>query len=143
MHISFITYGERTGVERMLREMEAQKHLMPMTKGNKKKGVWIPGQVRELPFGVREYICPKESMDMVLRTLEASGHGDYGIKFKKIIYPLIRKFLKLKSIPKYEEEGDKYLWTNNFVSTVVLGIREDGEIVGLYVDDKGWTHERL
>jgi len=26
---------------------------------------------------------------------------------------------------------------------VMLGIREDGEIVGEYIDDKGWTHEAL
>ena len=143
MHISFILYGERSGVERMLREMEGQKHLMPMTKGKKKKGAWIPGQIRELPFGVREYVFCKESLDMVLRTFDANEAGEYGIKFKKLVYPLIRKFLKLKPVPKYEKKGDIYLWNKANLSIVVLGIREDDEIVGIYVDDKGWTHERL
>ena len=37
MHVDFIPYGERSLVEKLLREMEAQKHLLPMTKGKKKK----------------------------------------------------------------------------------------------------------
>lgn len=143
MHISFIPYGERAGVERMLRDMEAQKHLMPMTKGKKKKGAWIPGQIRDLPFGVKEYVFPKESLDMVLRTFNAADSGVYGINFKKLVYPVLRKLLKLKPIPEYEKKGEIYLWVKVFVSVVVLGIREDGEIVGVYVDDKGWTHEAL
>lgn len=143
MHVSFISYGERSCVERMLRDMEAQKHLMPMTKGKKKRGAWIPGAIRELPFGVKEYVFAKESLDMVLRTFNAAESGDYGVSFKRFAYPFLRKFLKLKKIPKYEEKGDIYLWGKAWVSIIVLGIREDGEIVGKHVDDKGWTHERL
>jgi len=145
MHISFIAYGERAGVNRLLNEMEAQKHLMPMTKGKKRKkyrGAWINGQIRELPFGVKEYVFPKESLDRVLTTLHASDKGVYGVNFKKAVFPILRKFLKLKKIPKYKEV-EKYLWTQTFVAIVVLGIREDGEIVGNYIDDKGWTHEAL
>jgi len=37
MHVSFIPYGERGCVEKMLRDMESQKHLMPMTKGKEKE----------------------------------------------------------------------------------------------------------
>lgn len=144
MHVSFIAYGERSCVEKLLRDMEAQKHLMPMVKGKKKKGAWIPGQIRELPFGIKEYVFAKDSLDMVLRTLKAcADHGKYGVSFKNLAYPFIRKFLKLKPIPKYEEKGDVYLWTKAFVSIIVLGIREDGEITGIYIDDKGWTHEAL
>jgi len=143
MHISFIPYGERSCVERLLRDMEAQKHLMPMTKGKKNKGAWIPGQIRELPLGIKEYVCCKESLNMVLRTLNAAKSGEYGVNFKKFLYPFLRKLLKLKKIPKYEEKGEIYLWGKMNVSIIVLGIREDGEIVGIYADDKGWTHERL
>ncbi|KKM93844.1 hypothetical protein LCGC14_1204240 [marine sediment metagenome] len=145
MHVSFISYGERSCVERMLRDMEAQKHLMPMTKGKQKRGAWIPGAVRELPFGVKEYVFAKESLDMVLRTMNAveSYEGVHGINFKAMAYPVLRKILKLKPVPKYDEKGEIYLWGKSFVSIIVLGIREDGEIVGSYVDDKGWTHEAL
>ena len=80
---------------------------------------------------------------MVLRTLNTSGQGVYGISFKRMIYPILRKFLKLKPIPKYEDKGIICMWNKVFVSTLVLGIREDGEIVGEFPDDKGWTHEAL
>lgn len=144
MHVSFIPYGERACVERMLRDMEAQKHLMPMTKGKKKRGAWIPGAIRLLPFGVYEYVFAKESLDMVLRTLDAAkDSGSYGVRFKGVVLSTLRKLLKLKPVPKYEKEGDIYLWGKAHVSLVVLGIREDGEIVGSFVDDKGWKHEAL
>ena len=143
MHVDFIPYGERSLVEKLLREMEAQKHLLPMTKGKKKKGAWIPGQIRELPFGVKEYVFPKGSLDMVLRTFKACKTDAHGINFKKLVYPFLRKVLKLKPIPKYEEKGDVFLWSKIFVGTIVLGIREDGELKGIYIDDKGWLHEAL
>ncbi len=143
MHVSFIPYGERSGVERLLREMESQKHLMPMVKGKQHKGVWIPGQIRELPLGIKEYVFPKESLNRVLRTLDAYGYGEHGISFKKLAYPFLRKLLKLKPIPEYDEKGEKYLWTKTFVTMIALGIREDGEIIGQHIDDKGWKHEAL
>ena len=147
MHIDFVLYGERSSVERMLREMEGQKHFLPMTKGKKNKKIYVPGQIRELPFGIKEYICPKEDRDAVLRTLNAlteNETGVYGVRFKKFVYPFLRKVLKLKPVPKYDRtKGAVYLWNKAHTSSVVLGIREDEEIVGVDVDDKGWTHERL
>ena len=144
MHVDFIPYGERSLVEKLLREMEAQKHLMPMVKGKQKRGAWIPGAIRELPFGVKEYVFAKESLDMVLRTFRAAGTGTvHGISFKKLVYPFLRKVLKLKPTPKYKEKGEVFLWSKIFVSIIVLGIREDKEVTGIYIDDKGWTHEAL
>ena len=144
MHVSFIPYGERSSVERLLREMECQKHLMPMTKGKKKRGVWTPGQIRELPFGVKEYVFCRESLEMVLRTLGKCQDKDYyGVSFKRVIYTTLRKILRLKKIPKIETKGPLYLWNKAFVSIIVLGIREDGDTVEEQKDDKGWTHEAL
>ena len=145
MHVSFILYGDRRCVDTMLRDMEAQKHKMLMWKGKKKKSVWIPGQIRELPFGIKEYVFPKESLDMVLQTFDAIKTDErtgYGIRYKDFAYPMIRKFLRLKKVPKYDNT-DTFLWNKSFVSIIVLGIREDGEVVGEYIDDKGWTHEAL
>lgn len=146
MHIIFIPYGERSGVNRLLNEMEAQKHKLFMTKGKKKKMTWINGQIRYLPFGIVEYVVPKESLDMVLTTFSATQsantESNYGVSFKRLVYPTIRKLLKIKKIPEYKTTL-QYMWTRTFVSIIVLGIREDGKIVGNYVDDKGWTHEAL
>ena len=80
---------------------------------------------------------------MVLRTLNAEDSEGYGINFKRLVMPTLRKLLKLKPIPKYEKKGEIFLWNKAFVSIVVLGIREDGEITGVYIDDKGWKHEAL
>ena len=143
MHVSFIPYGDRSCVEKLLRDMESQKHWLHMTKGKKSQKAAIPGQIRDLPFGIKEYIFPKESLDMVLRSFGACGAGVYGVSFKRMVYPFLRKLMKLKPIPKYDEKGELYLWSKAFVSIVPLGIREDGEIVGKYIDDKGWTHEAL
>ena len=148
MHVSFIPYGERSIVEKLFREMEQQKHLMPMWKkhgkGMRNRQSWIPGQIRQMPGGVYEYVFPKENLDRVLRTMGVAGSGDiYGVNFKKLIYPLLRKVLKLKPVPKYGKEGDVYLWTKMYVAIIILGIREDGDVVGIYTDDKGWTHEAL
>ena len=150
MHISFIPYGERSGVERLLREMEAQKHPLIMWKGKKRikyQSVMISGQIRDLPFGIKEYIVPKESLDLVLNTFATATNsttdGKYGINFKGMIYPLLRKGLKLKKLPKKYKTDKKYTWTQTFISVIVLGTREDNDIVGTYVDDKGWTHEAL
>ena len=145
MHISFIPYGERSCVERMLRDMEAQKYLMPMTKGKKKQSVWIPGQIRYLPFGIHEYVFCKESFDMVLRTFKVAEQeiSRYGINFKTPIYKFLRKILKMKPVPKYEKKGALFLWNKAFVNIIVIGIREDGEIIGSCIDDLGWTHEAI
>ena len=136
-------YGVRSCVENLQRDMEAQKFLMPMVKGKRKRGAWIPGQIRELPFGFKEYVIPKEGLDMTLRTLGDCGGGDYGVNFKKLVYPTLRKILKLKPVPKFEEKGEIYLWNKTGVSIIILGIREDKDTIGDYIDDKGWTHEGL
>ncbi len=122
--------------------MEATKHFLPMTKKKKKAGIYIDGQVRLLPFGIVEYVCPKEDLDKVLTTLEAKNKSEYGINFKILPYAILRKFLKLKKVPKYDE-GKKILWAREYVYIFVLGIREDGEIVGTLELDKGWTHEAI
>ena len=142
MHVSFIPYGERGCVERVLREMEGQKHILPMTKGKKHGTMSIGGQIRELPFGIKEYVFPKESLDRVLRTL-GKNPDEYGINLKRPIMSVLRKLLRLKKCPKYEEKGTVYLWNKIFVNFTVLGIREDGDIVGNFIDDMGWTHEAL
>lgn len=138
-HVSFIPYGKRELVEKLLRDMEATKHYLPMTKKKKKAGIWIDGQVRLMPLGIVEYICPKEDLDKVLTTLEFGNKVSYGMGTQAAIF---RKLLKYKKIPKFSDEK-KILWNREYVSIIPIGIREDGEIVGTLELDKGWTHEAI
>lgn len=140
MHAIFIPYGKRELVERMLRDMEAQKHLLPMTKGKEKKEIWIDSQVRILPFGVMEYVFPKEDLDVVLNTLKFKNKAPYNIP--GLYLDMTRKILKSKKIPEYKEDKI-YVWRKEHVAIIPIGIREDREIVGSAELDKGWTHEAI
>ena len=139
MHFDFIPYGKRSEVELLLRDMEAQKHFLPMRKGKKKMGRWIQGQVRLLPFGVYEYVFPKEDMNVVLNTLIVEKDryelGDFKIA-------MFRKMLKLKPIPEYKNDN-KYLWIKDNVNIIPLGVKEDEDYTDPSGESKGWTHEAI
>lgn len=140
MHYAFIPYGKRSEVELLFRDMEAQKHLLPMTKGEEKIGTYIQGQLRVLPGGVYEYVFPKEDLDLVLFTLEATPNNPYNISDLKLKF--IRKFLNLKPIPEFKKEK-QFLWIKDNVSIISLGIREDKDFLetqGIYKD---FTHEGI
>lgn len=151
MHFIFIPYGKRTEVELLVRDMEAQKHKLTCHKeGEKDKVVWIQGQVRVLPFGIMEYVFPKDDLDAVLNTLcyEQYPNSDrYELEklnfFRFQPLSLLRKFLKCERLPKEWKKDQKLLWIRDNVMIIPVGIRPDGEIVdsaGLF---KGWTHEAI
>jgi len=139
MHLAFIPYGKRSEVELLLRDMEAQKHLLPMRKGAKTKAMWLQGVVRVLPFGIHEYIFPKEDLDKVLATLhKVKQPGESWIKSA-----VLRKITKSTKIPKYKDDK-KYLWISEHVGIILIGIKPDGELTNLpHQPNAGWTHEAL
>ncbi len=132
-------YGGRGKVETLLREMEAQKHLLPMTKGKKKKSKWIGSQIRTLPFGFVEYIFPKEDLDLVLTTL---NWEDNRYPIGKARLAVMRFILKCKKAPKYSTKKF-YLWVKKDVNIIPLGIREDFDLTYDKGKNKGWKHEAL
>ena len=149
MHISFIPYGKRDLVERLLREMEAQKTLVPMRKDGKEKGLWVQAQVRQLPFGIYEYICAKEERDIVLNTLDPGHHSDYiPLEFKYFginidVMKILRMMTHSNPIPKDYKKDQKYLWLREHVDITLIGIKDDPDIVANGTLDNGWTHEAL
>lgn len=141
MHFSFIPYGKRSEVELLLRDMEAQKHLLKMTKDQEERSIYVQGQVRLLPLGVYEYVFPKEDLDTVLYTMIRNDDVNrYGLP--KVILSFLRKFYKLKAIPTYKKEKN-YLWIRDHVEIIPLGIREDGSITEDTGSLKGFQHESL
>ena len=141
MHLVFMTYGRRDCVETLLREMEAQKHYLTFRKkGEEGKKILTQGSVRQLPFGVIEYIFPREDKDLVLNTLNCELNR-YNIP--KSIMLILRKIFRCKKIPKYEK-GLGYPWIKDHVNFIFIGIREDVDLVEeIEGEFKGWSHEAL
>lgn len=141
MHVAFIPYGGRFEVETLLRNIESQKFYLPMWKGKKKQSMPVGGQIRELPFGVKEAIFPKEYQDLVLSTFSSIPGNDYSENYiKGYQKKLIRKALKLKKIPKYDN-SKKFLWNTDNMGIIVLGVRYDKDVTDQTGEMKGWTHE--
>lgn len=140
MHIVFIPYGKRSEVELLLSDMSAQKHELEMRKDSKIKKIWIQGQVRVLPFGVYEYVCPKEDAETVLNTLNFYEPVRYDVGYLKLAF--MRKALKLKT-PKPKINNKIYLWVKQNVNIIPLGIKEDLEFTDKDGENVGWTHEAI
>jgi len=139
MHASFIPYGKRECGERCIREMEAQKHLLPMHKGDETKSIYIDGQVRVCPFGIYEYVFPKEDKDLVLSSLAFNKKVPYAMELKA---KMLRRLLNYKKAPKFVD-GKKYLWNRHDVAIIPIGVRYDRDTVGDCVLDDGFTHEAI
>ncbi len=140
MHFAFIPYGKRSEVELFFRDLEAQKHYMKMFKDGVEKKIAIQGQLRLLPFGICEYVFPKEDADLVLHTM-INEMNRY--KVSTMILRTIAKFLKLQKIPEYKKTA-QYLWIKDNVNIIPLGVRYDEEIVEpKNMPYTGWRHEAI
>jgi hypothetical protein len=126
-------YGKRSEVELLLRDMDAQKHFLKFKEGG---GTWIQGQVRVLPFGVYEYVFPREDLDLVLHTL-IDETNRYGLN--QLILKFIRKFIKADVIPNYEKTKN-FLWIKDHVNIIPIGVRADCEIFDKIINK---THEAI
>jgi len=150
MHAIFIPYGKRSEVELFFREMEAQKHKWLMWKGKEKLTIYIQGAVRTLPFGIIEYVFPREDRDAVLTSLKFQGYEQSQYKMEDIKLAFLkgnpvdfmRKILKCSPIPEFKIDKN-YLWVNENVMIIPIGIREDEDMTEKEGKYKGWTHEAL
>ena len=150
MHAVFMLYGLKSKVDHLIMDMSAQKFQLPLKKeGEEDKFIWIQGHIRILPFGIYEYVFPRESMDLVLTSLSFDAKDPYsldkefkvlGLKIKPLDY--LKKFLRIDEIPKFNNER-KLVWIREHVSVLPFGIREDGDLVEPDGEWKGWTHERI
>jgi hypothetical protein len=140
MHFSFIPYGKRSEVELLLRDMEAQKHLMTITKDGETKGIYIQGGIRIAPLGIYEYVFPKEALDLVLATL-CDKEVPYNIGWLKLA--VLKKITQSEPIPAFKTEK-KFLWIKDNVSIIPIGIKPDGEMTEPEgTQYPGWKHEAI
>ena len=142
MHVIFVPYGKIEYVDMLLRDMRACKHRWRIynKETGEEKYYWLEGSLRVLPFGIYEYVFPKEDLDQVLNTLLPISNDPYNVN--KYYLGILRKILKAKPIPEFKKEG-KFVWTREHVSIIPIGIREDGELTEVDGPLKGWSHEAV
>lgn len=140
MHFLFIPYGKRSCVDKLLNQMEFEKHVMPFTHPEKEeKKMWIEPQIRLCPLGVIEYVFPRESLDAVLATLDADIDR---YKLGKTKMAMLRTIFKASKIPSFSKER-KFLWDMESVNIIPIGIREDGTFTEVTGPFEGYTHEAI
>jgi hypothetical protein len=137
-------YGIKSCVDHLLMDMQAQKFKLTFTKeGEKDRELFVQGSLRVLPFGVYEYIFPKESMDGVLTTLNFHNYQkDERYKIPSIAMMALKKALRFKKIPKFDSSKG-LLWVKDNVAIIPLGIREDAIVTEVKEPFVGWKHEAL
>jgi hypothetical protein len=143
MHIIFIPYGIRQNVEHLFRDMEAQKFPLYYTDHQgQRKLQWIQGNLRILPFGFVEYVCPREFGDMVMATLNFQREEGDRYQLGSARMFVIRKFLKAEKIPEKIDLTRKMQWYKDNVEIIPIGIRHDADMT--YDAGEGnVTHEAI
>lgn len=145
MHFIFVPYGIKHAVDKLLQEMECQKFQLKLSReGEPDKMMWIQGSVRLLPFGVVEYVFPREYRDAVLTTLniQTEQYPQYKNAKFRVALAFLRKFLHADPVPKFKTD-ESLIWIKDFVSVLPIGIREDGDMIEVKGDFLGWKHEKL
>ena len=146
MHAIFIPYGIKNLVDLFIENLN--QRILPLRlykEGEKDTYYNIQCQIRYLPFGIVEFVFPKEYKDQVLTSLGFHKPAPYNLN-KSVLgikpFELLKKFLNIQDIPKFKETlGFPVLKLP--MSIIPIGIREDGEITEKSGDYKGWTHEGI
>jgi len=151
MHLAFIPYGIKNFVDFFLEDLNHK--FMPLKIYNEKeeKYILMQCQVRLMPFGIVEFVFPKEFLNEVLSAFKIKKESEQSEYMKRLnkkilgVNPLnlLRKVLKLKKVPDYEEiphpnipMPEKFM---QFIAIIPIGIREDGE----FTEQNGWRHEAI
>ncbi len=150
MHAVFMLYGIKDKVDHLIMEMQCQKFNLKLTKeGEEDKAIVIQGHLRILPFGIYEFVFPREYKDVVLTTLDFGEKDPYSLnsEFKVMaikINPLdlLKKFLRIEPIPEFKTDK-KLIWIREHVAVLPFGVREDGDLTETQGPSIGWTHERI
>ncbi len=147
MHVIFIPYGIKEKVDLLLRDMQCQKFQLRVFKeGEPDKFIWMQGSLRLLPFGIVEYVFPREYLDHVLTTLNCGvvnlNPKYFGLKLNMIL-SFLRKFLMAEKIPKTFKTDQALIWIKEHVSIIPIGIRKDANLIEPGGDLTGWTHEAI
>ena len=144
MHLYFISRGIKNKVDEMVNDLQAQ-HFQQESADQKtglKRISAVQGALR--PIQLWEYVFPKESLDVVLKTLAlprdySKGHPYHGFKPHEFAF---RKLLGAKPIPIPNEKILPRIIRKEHVSIMGIGIRDD-EIGAIPEDSDNPIQEKL
>ncbi len=142
MHIDFIAEGWQKELDEFERWMETRVFPMEIEhKDGKKEIIQVPGALR--PRRAYTYVFPRENLDLVLNTL---GFNDSvhkvdkkGTKILGHTISVIRKFLRLKPLPKPDKSKGTFPMVTKNVRLVGIGMRDDID----FVNEHGIKQEAL
>ncbi len=132
MHVDFIAEGWQRDLDEFERWMETRVFPMEIEHPDgKKEIIQVPGALR--PRRAYTYVFPRENLDRVLNTLglNDSVHKIDG-KGGKILghtISIIRRFLRLKKLPKPDESKGTFALVKNNLRLIGLGYRDDIDFV--------------
>jgi len=142
MHLDFIAEGWKPDLDQM--EEWLNTRTFPMTvknKKGKKETIKVPGALR--PRRAYTYVFPRENLDVVLNTLRLhdSVHrvDGKGTRILKKPLAIIRKFLRLKKMPKPDKSKGTFPIVMNNIRCIGLGVRDDID----FVNEHGVEQEAL
>jgi len=145
-------YGMTNWIKNFLRDLEAMKLTLRVYKeGEEDKYIPIECQLRILPFGLYEFVFPREHKDLVLTTLDFHKPIAYnldkeikilGMKIKPLDYA--RKFLRLQEAKDFKTDYLIPISRQN-VGIVCFGVREEEhpDVTEKQGDLTGWKHEAI
>ena len=129
MHIYLMTRGIKHDVDRFINELSAK--YLPFKVNSASKQHNMDPKTNRVQVGVRpiqlwEVVIPRESRELVCRTLFYGKHMEntQHSKHQKYIWAL-RKMLGVQAIPRWDTTGDKMPLYDNNVEKIGIGIKED------------------
>jgi len=135
MHLRFIASGWDKELDQMERWLGTMVMPMPIKdKKGKKQTVLVPAALR--PFRMYDLIFPRDQLDAVLNTLKPASDvalvDGKGTKVFTKTINWIRKFMKLKKLPKPDEKKGFFphpidLFKN--IRIVGLGTKDDIDFI--------------
>ena len=142
MHLIFAASGIKHDMEQFEKFMQTATFPMTYTdKDGKEVKAYIQSQLR--PMVLYDFVFPKENLDVVLNTLDpkraVSMTDGKGTKILSKTISMIRRALKLKSIPKSDKKKGEFPLYKKNIRIVGIGVRDDVDFTNKF----GATQEAL
>ena len=130
MHLFFLSRGGKWHRDKFVNDLSGLYVPRTIKDTTGKMEVVRASQVLLQPIEFWSLVFPEENLDKMLRTLQISD--ELGVNSDKCPSPtrkfslnMLRKFLKLKKIPKWEPEGPKFPLYKDHLKLTGIGIKED------------------